>query len=67
MQTNMTPLVVKMRGACTLLGSSRWRISKLIARGELQSFKDGRSRKIVVASIEDYVKRQVAGNHKENG
>lgn len=55
------PLVVKPRGACELLGCGNTRLYALIAAGELQSFRDGRSRKIVVSSINDYIARQLAG------
>ena len=55
----MRPLVVRPRDACTLLSCSRRYLYKLIADRELESFKDGRSRKIVVASIDRYIERRL--------
>jgi hypothetical protein len=38
------------------------RLYQLLADGELESFKDGRSRKITVKSIEQFVARGLAGS-----
>jgi hypothetical protein len=54
----VSPLVVKPRDARLMLGCSHKRIYQLIGRGELESFKDGRSRKITVVSIENYITRK---------
>jgi excisionase family DNA binding protein len=62
MQGELKPLVVKPRKACVLLSCSHRRLYKLIADGELQSFKDGRSRKITVASIDQYIARKLNSN-----
>jgi excisionase family DNA binding protein len=48
-------LVVKPRGAQQMLQCGRKHVYQLIAEGHLVSFKDGRSRKITVASIEAYI------------
>jgi hypothetical protein len=53
------PLVVKPKVAWKMLACSNTRGYQLLATGELQSFKDGKSRKILVASIEDYIKRRL--------
>lgn len=53
-------LVVKIPTACRMLDVSRTRIYVLMDAGELQSFKDGKSRKITVASIRAYVARRLA-------
>jgi hypothetical protein len=53
-------LVVKPKVAWRLLACSNTRGYELLAAGELQSFKDGRSRKITVESIRGYIKRQLA-------
>jgi excisionase family DNA binding protein len=51
------PLVVKPREAAQMLRCSRKRVYQLLADKELDSFKDGRSRKITVVSIENYISR----------
>jgi hypothetical protein len=54
------PLVVKPKVAWKMLACSNTRGYELLAAGELQSFKDGKSRKILVASIEAYIARRLA-------
>jgi excisionase family DNA binding protein len=58
-QPELEPLVVKPRVAWKLLGCGNTRGYELLAAGELESFKDGRSRKITVASVKAYVARQL--------
>jgi hypothetical protein len=53
------PLVVSPRRACHLLDCGTTRLYELINGGELQSFRDGTSRKIVLASIRNYITRQL--------
>ena len=53
------PLVVKPRGACVLLDCGVTYLYELINAGELESFKDGKSRKITTASIEAYIARRL--------
>jgi excisionase family DNA binding protein len=55
------PLVVSPRIAWQMLGCGNTRGYELIAAGELESYRDGRSRKITVASIKAYVARRLAG------
>ena len=50
------------RHACFLLGIGLTRCYELMNSGELQSFKDGKSRKITVASIRAYVERKVGAH-----
>jgi hypothetical protein len=52
-------LVVSPRRAAQMLDCGRTRLYELIANRELISFLDGRSRKITVASIRQYVQRRV--------
>jgi excisionase family DNA binding protein len=59
--SNLEPLVVSPRVAWRMLGCGNTRGYELIAAGELESYKDGRSRKITVASIKAFVARQLAG------
>jgi len=53
------PLVVKPRGACVLLGCGMTYLYELINAGEIESFKDGKSRKITTASIDAYIARHL--------
>jgi hypothetical protein len=53
-------LVVSPRRAAAMLDCGITRLYELISSGELQSFKDGAARKIVVASIRDYIARKIA-------
>jgi hypothetical protein len=53
------PLVVSPRRACHLLDCGTTRLYELINGGDLQSFRDGTSRKIVLASIRDYIARKL--------
>ena len=52
-------LVVKPRVAWALLQCSNTKGYQLIAAGELESFKDGHSRKITVKSIREYIARRL--------
>jgi hypothetical protein len=54
------PLVVKPKVAWKLLACSNTRGYELLAAGELESFLDGRSRKITVASIHQLIARRLA-------
>jgi len=54
------PLVVKPRVAWKMLSCSNTRGYELIAAGELQSYRDGRSRKITVESIQRYITRRLS-------
>ena len=53
------PLIVKPREARRLLSVSQRRLYELLNAGELESFKDGASRKITVESIRAYVSRKL--------
>jgi hypothetical protein len=55
-------LVVKPKVAWKMLGCSNTRGYELINAKELDTFLDGRSRKIVVASIHRYIERRLAAN-----
>jgi hypothetical protein len=54
------PLVVKPKVAWKMLACSNTRGYELIGAGELDSFLDGRSRKITVDSIRRYIARRLA-------
>lgn len=59
------PLLVKPRMACQLLSCSAPRLYELLAGEQLESFKEGKSRKITVASIEAYIARRLAESKAE--
>jgi hypothetical protein len=52
-------LVVKPKVAWKMLGCGNTRGYELLAAGELDSFLDGRSRKITVDSIRRYIARRL--------
>lgn len=54
------PLVVKPKVAWQMLACSNTHGYELLAAGELESFLDGRSRKITVASIHRLIARRLA-------
>jgi hypothetical protein len=54
------PLAVSPRRAAFLLDCGTTRIYELINSREIDSYKDGASRKVVVASIRDYIARRLA-------
>jgi hypothetical protein len=53
-------LLVRPRRACHLLDCGTTRLYELIGDGELESFLDGRSRKITVESIRRYIAKHLA-------
>jgi hypothetical protein len=53
------PLVVKPRDARHMLACSNTRLYELLAARELDSFLDGRSRKITMESIRRYITRRL--------
>jgi excisionase family DNA binding protein len=57
---SVTPLAVPPREACRLLSLGMSRIYALMRAGELDSYGDGRARRITVASIHKYVSRRLA-------
>ena len=54
------PLVVKPKVAWQMLACSNTHGYELLAAGELESFRDGRSRKITVESIHRLIARRLA-------
>jgi excisionase family DNA binding protein len=57
------PLVVSPSHACKLMQIGNTRLYELIAAGEIQSYRDGRARRIVMASIHARIARLVAASH----
>jgi hypothetical protein len=62
---SVEPLVVKPAVAWRMLSCSNTRGYELLAAGKLRSFKDGKSRKIIVASIRAYIDELVAAQEAE--
>jgi len=60
-------LVVKPRVAWKMLACSNTRGYELLNAGELDSFLDGRSRKITVESIRRYIARHLSPNAASTG
>ena len=58
------PIVVSPRRAQQLLDIGHSRLYELLSQGELASFKDGKSRKITVASIRAFVARKLAESER---
>jgi hypothetical protein len=58
---DLDPLVVKPKVAWRMLACSNTKGYELLAAGELESYKEGRSRKITVASIKALIARRLAG------
>jgi excisionase family DNA binding protein len=55
------PLVVKPKVAWKMLSCSNTHGYELLEAGELESYKDGRSRKITIASIKAHIARRLVG------
>jgi excisionase family DNA binding protein len=60
-------LLVKPKTAWRMLGCSNTHGYALLAAGELDSFRDGRARKITVASIHRYIARHLAESMGKRG
>jgi excisionase family DNA binding protein len=54
------PLAVPPAEAARLLSLSLARLYRLMRDGELQSYLDGRTRRITTASIHDYIARRLS-------
>jgi excisionase family DNA binding protein len=59
-------LLVRPKRACYLLDCGTTYLYELIAKGELTSFLDGRSRKITVDSIHQYIAKQLTTATENN-
>jgi len=56
----LDPIAVSPREACRLLAVGNTRLYELIAAGEIESYRDGRSRRITMRSIWRRVERLLA-------
>jgi excisionase family DNA binding protein len=53
-------LVTDVDAACAMLDKSKDGVYALLHSGELESYLDGRSRRITIASIKNYISRKIA-------
>jgi hypothetical protein len=53
------PLVVSPKRACQMLDCSMTRLYELFNSGEIQSYRDGKSRRAIVDSIKAHIARQL--------
>jgi hypothetical protein len=60
------PLVVSPRRARLMLDCGNTRLYELISAWELETFKDGKSRKITVASIRAYIARKIESSRQQH-
>jgi excisionase family DNA binding protein len=58
----VAPLAVPPSEAARMLSIGISRLYRLLRTGELASYRDGRSRRVVVASIHEHVARQLAAD-----
>jgi excisionase family DNA binding protein len=56
---DIAPLAVRPADACRLLAIGNTRLYQLLEMGELESYFDGRARKILLSSIKDYIRRRM--------
>jgi excisionase family DNA binding protein len=56
----LAALVVSPKNGALILDIGLTQVYKLINAREVESYRDGKSRKIVVASLKAYVERQIA-------
>jgi excisionase family DNA binding protein len=61
------PLAVPPRVAWHLLGCGNTHGYELLDAGELESYRDGRSRRITMQSIKDYIARRIAASRAAVG
>jgi hypothetical protein len=53
------PLVVSPKRGCQMLDCSMTRFYELLNSGQIQSYREGKSRKAIVASIKAHIARQL--------
>ncbi|WP_167146041.1 helix-turn-helix domain-containing protein [Pseudomonas sp. OTU750018] len=64
LQASMNPLSVGVEDAARMIGVARSMLYELLARGEIESFKLGRRRLILVKNLEAYINRQAEENSR---
>jgi excisionase family DNA binding protein len=61
------PLVASPNQAMTAIQVSRKKLYELINTGELESYTEGKSRRITVKSINEYIERRLAAEAARRG
>jgi excisionase family DNA binding protein len=61
------PLVASPKQAMIAIQVSRKKLYELINTGELESYTEGKSRRITVKSINDYIERRLAAEAVRRG
>jgi excisionase family DNA binding protein len=61
------PLVASPKQAMRTIQVSRKKLYELINTGELQSYTEGKSRRIIVKSINEYIERRLAAEAVRRG
>ena len=61
------PLVASPNQTMTAIQVSRKKLYELINTGELESYKEGKSRRITVRSINEYIERRLAAEEARRG
>ena len=61
------PLVASPKQAMSAIQVSRKKLYELINTGELESYTEGKSRRITVKSINDYIERRLAAEAVRRG
>jgi hypothetical protein len=61
------PLVASPNQAMMAIQVSRKKLYELINTGELESYTEGKSRRITIKSINDYIERRLAGEAARRG
>lgn len=64
LQASMNPLSVGVEDAARMIGVARSMLYELLARGEIESFKLGRRRLVLVKNLEAYINRQANENNR---
>jgi excisionase family DNA binding protein len=63
----LEPLAVSPSQACLLLGIGNTRLYQLIGNGEIETYREGRARRITMQSIRHRVARLVADASSDGG
>jgi excisionase family DNA binding protein len=58
---HLVPLGYSIAEGCEILRCGPTRMNDLVKIGEIASYKDGRSRRLIPQSLHDYVERRKAG------
>jgi excisionase family DNA binding protein len=64
LQAAINPLSVSVEDGARMIGVARSMFYELLARGEVESFKVGRRRLVLVKNLEAYINRQAKENNR---